>query len=61
VPLLLSDFIETLIFSTNFSAVYPLFSVLKKHTTFIALDLFLERKKWDLFTLLPEVGSRSGW
>jgi hypothetical protein len=32
----------------------------KKTTTFITLDLFLERGKYGLFTLLPEVGSRSG-
>jgi len=47
-------------FFTNFSAVYPP-SIVLKNTTFVALDLFLERGKWGLFTLLPDVGSRSGW
>jgi hypothetical protein len=33
----------------------------KKSTTFNALDVFLEREMWGLFTLLPEDGGRSGW
>jgi hypothetical protein len=60
VPILLSDFNEYWIFKTNFSSVYSLSIILKKEDNVITLDLFLERGKWGLFTLLPEAGNKSG-